>query len=88
LAGSIIESIKNNHSQVLKAVGAGAINVAVKAIADVSQKLTRGPLGISGVYAELQWFDAEGQDGQTISGISIRPVYVKQIDESAVTVAK
>ena len=81
LSRAIKESFNSNKGQVLSAVGAGAINCAIKAVSTVRGDLTRGPMALHDVYARLSWFDADSGGDVKLSGVRIEPIYVIKIIE-------
>jgi len=81
IASAISNSFKNCKGQVISAIGAGAVNCAVKACATTRGNITKGPSGIGDLLVRLSWFDAESDTNSKLSGIRIEPIYVMQLTE-------
>jgi len=77
---AIIASFKRGNSQQIDVVGAGALNVAIKAVASASSELQKGPLGIKDIIVSPSWFAAQGETADhevaQISGIRLETFYV------------
>ena len=80
---AITESFRSNKSQEIKALGAGPINTAVKALASASGELKRGPTGLKDILVRISWFNATGKEGDNkpISGIVMEPLFIVNTNE-------
>ena len=72
LRDSIMVAFRKKHNHVLRTIGAGTLNTAVKACVNANFELSKTfPMRL---FLEFRWITIPG-DGNNISGFEITPIY-------------